>query len=58
MTFNLNSKKDILNGKPFQNENNSKYNHNKIFPDQPLSQREFGKDISNMENIHLIFFDI
>lgn len=51
MSFNLINKKDILNPKTFQNENSNRYNHNKIFVDQPLSQREFGKDITNIENV-------
>jgi cyclin B len=51
MSFHVINKKDTQNPKTFMNENSSRLNHNKIFVDQPLSQREFGKDITNMENV-------
>lgn len=51
MSFNLVSKKDVLNTKTFQNENFAKTHQNKNLPEHPNSQREFGKDITNIENV-------
>ena len=51
MSFNLISKKDINNGKAFHNENNTKFNQNKNLADPHISNREFGKDITNIENM-------
>ena len=49
------NKKEILNPKTFQNENNTKFNQNKMLLDQPQTQREFGKDITNIENVRKSF---
>ena len=50
MSLNIVCKNEILNGKTNNNENHKKHNHSKIIVDKPLSKREFGKDLTNIDN--------